>query len=207
MVDIMSKIKAVIFDWGGVLIDNPAEGLVKYCSDHIGVTTDEFNKIFLDYYIDFQRGILPESKMWAGICARLGVGLPDSDSLWGDAVRATFVEKDETFNLIKDLKRKGLKIGFLSNTEMPSMLYFEEMKYADRCGFDAIVFSCAEKCVKPEEKIYSIAINRLGIQANEAIFIDDRNDFLIGAERIGIKGLLYNNPEQVKKDLDNLLNK
>jgi epoxide hydrolase-like predicted phosphatase len=201
MADRDHKIKAAVFDWGGVIIDEPAEGLFRYCADALGVKPEEFRTMFSDYHTGFQKGMLPEDEIWTGICARLGVAEPEQESLWGEAVRAVFTEKKETFKLIRKLKRKGLRMGFLSNTEKPSMSYFEERDYGRRCGFNAIVASCDVGSVKPEEKIYRVALDRLVVLPHEAVFIDDNPEFVRGAERVGINGILYENHAQLKKDL------
>jgi hypothetical protein len=38
----MSTIKTIAFDWGGVLIDNPAEAIVSYCANKLNVPTQNF---------------------------------------------------------------------------------------------------------------------------------------------------------------------
>ncbi|OGP82188.1 MAG: hypothetical protein A2Z08_01070 [Deltaproteobacteria bacterium RBG_16_54_11] len=67
--------------------------------------------------------------------------------------------------------------------------------------FDAAVFSCAEGTRKPEQKIYEIALERLGVKPHEAVFIDDRVDFIAGAKKLGIHTILFKDPEQVKQEL------
>lgn len=52
--------------------------------------------------------------------------MPSVESLWGDAVEEVFNEKVEMFELIDKLKGQGYKIGFLSNTEMPAVEYWEK---------------------------------------------------------------------------------
>ena len=48
-------IKAVIFDWGGVLIDNPALGLVAYCAEHLGVSEATFAEAHKKFEPAFQK--------------------------------------------------------------------------------------------------------------------------------------------------------
>lgn len=38
----MGEIKAIVFDWGGVLIDDPTVGLIRYCSKALGVSSEQF---------------------------------------------------------------------------------------------------------------------------------------------------------------------
>lgn len=45
-------IKAVLFDWGGVLIENPDEGLMNCCARHLNTTVSKlimFWKVFRSF--------------------------------------------------------------------------------------------------------------------------------------------------------------
>ena len=52
----MDVIRAVIFDWGGVLIDDPADGLARYCADALGVSVEEYKKAYRLFEADFRGG-------------------------------------------------------------------------------------------------------------------------------------------------------
>ncbi len=56
--------------------------------------------------------------------------------------------------------------------------------------FESFVISSQEGVCKPDGKMYSKALEELGIEANEAIFIDDRKKNCDGAKAIGIKTVL-----------------
>jgi FMN phosphatase YigB (HAD superfamily) len=98
-----------------------------------------------------------------------------------------------------NLKKNGYKVGFLSNTEIPTMNYFYENGY-DRY-FDVKIFSCVEKTVKPEGKIYLIALEKLKVKPQEAVFIDDKPKYVEGAKKVGINGILFKTAEQLRKEL------
>jgi len=191
-------IKAVIFDWGGVLIDNPAPGLIACFANSLGVTGETLNNAYKKFAPDFQKGMISEDALWERVCSELGVRKPYNASLWLDAFRQVYSPKKEMFPLASRLKEMGYKVGLLSNTEIASMNYFHEQHYD---MFDVAVFSCAEGTRKPERRIYEICLERLGVQPNEAVLIDDRVDFIEGAKKLGINTILFKNPEQVKKDL------
>src|SRR3989344_8887926 len=144
-------IKAIIFDWGGVLIDTPANGLlIEYCANSLGVKTDILKNVFSQYESEFQKGLISENELWKRICSFLCIKEPSSNSLWKEAVKNVFKDKKEIYLLVQDLRNRRYKIGFLSNTEIPTMNYFYENGY-DKY-FDVKIFSCVEKTVKPEEK-------------------------------------------------------
>ncbi|GAG06263.1 unnamed protein product, partial [marine sediment metagenome] len=107
-------------------------------------------------------------------------------------------QKKEMFQLATNLKNNGYKIGFLSNTELPMLKYFKEQQYA---MFDVTVFSCVEGTVKPERKIYKILLKRLGVEAYEAVLIDDIKEYINAAQDIGMNGILFENLQQVIREL------
>jgi putative hydrolase of the HAD superfamily len=193
-------IKAIIFDWGGVLIDDPIPGLISYCSKYLNTSQEEFSRVFRKFRPDFEKGIIPEHVFWERACLELGVPKPDIKSLWGDAFKSAYSEKKEVLSLAYSLRKNGYRIGLLSNTEVPPLNYFQEKGYK---VFDAAIFSCVMGIKKPERGIYEITLNSLVVQPKEAIFIDDKEENIKGAEKVGIKTILFKSPGQLKKELVN----
>jgi putative hydrolase of the HAD superfamily len=193
-------IKAIIFDWGGVLIDNPIPGLISYCSNYLNTPQEKFSRVLHNFRPDFEKGIISEHIFWERACSELGVLKPNVKSLWGDAFKSVYSEKKEVFSLAYSLRDNGYRVGILSNTEVPPMNYFHEKRYKI---FDAAIFSCVEGLKKPERGIYEIALNRLSLQAKEVIFIDDKEENIKGAEEVGMNTILFKNPEKLKKELVN----
>ena len=57
-------------------------------------------------------------------------------------------------------------------------------------------FSGEEECRKPDEKIYRLALSRLGVSPAEAMFFDDFQENVDGANRIGMQAVLFEGPHQ-----------
>ena len=70
---------------------------------------------------------------------------------------------------------------------------------------DGFVVSGKEKTVKPGPRIYRILLERYGLRAEECIFIDDNPKNTAGAEAVGIRGLVFQDAAQLRRDLDRLL--
>jgi putative hydrolase of the HAD superfamily len=190
--------QAVIFDWGGVLIDNPAPGMLALFAQELGVTPEAVNNAYIPLGEQFQKGQIAEHDLWEGLCATLGVAIPYNPLLWEHVFAQVYTPKGEMFTLASMLKDRGYKIGLLSNTESPSVRFFYQQGYT---MFDATVFSCEEGTRKPESRIYEIALKRLDVQPPEAIFIDDRTEFCRGAQAVGMHAIPFETPRQVKKAL------
>ena len=196
-----TRIEAVLFDWGGVLIENPASGLMEYCARALGVSTDEYTQAHNRHAEAFQKGLVAEAVFWRRVCEDLDRPAPSQASLWGEAFRAVYAPRDEVFALVRRLRGKGYRTSLLSNTEVPAMEFFRELNYD---GFDALTFSCAEGTYKPERKIYEVAARKLGLATAQCVLIDDRTDFIEGARQAGMHGILYESLDQVERNLEQI---
>lgn len=194
----MEVIEAVIFDWGGVLIDDPTPGLMEYCAGVLDVDEEEYKKTYQKFAPDFQRGVISEEEFWSGICRELKVEEPRVNSLWGEAFEIVYQKKEKMFSLAERLQRNTCKTAVLSNAEEPTMRYFYAQKYN---MFDAAVFSCAEGVAKPEGKIYELAIEKLGIMAERSVFIDDKREFTAGAKQVGLNAIVFESVGQIEDEL------
>ena len=90
--------------------------------------------------------------------------------------------------LIRGL-RPGIRTGVISNTWLGARDVMAQ--WINPATFDTVVFSAEEKCRKPEEKIYRIALGRLGLAPEEAMFFDDFPENVEAARRIGIQASVF----------------
>ena len=194
----MEKINAVIFDWGGVLIDDPAPALFKYCANTFGVSVEQYINAFDICIYDFQTGAATEEQFWANMAKCLNVPAPKKDSLWTEAFRAAYKPRQEMFSLAGRLRKAGYKTAILSNTEMPVVAIINKQKYD---SFDVTVLSCLEGMAKPGREIYDFTLNRLGVSAQQTIFIDDKPENIEGAKRAGLQTIFFETIEKFKKDI------
>ena len=198
----MERIESVIFDWGGVLIEDPAPGLMQYCAQALAVSQEEYMAAHSIFAADFQKGSVSEETFWERICKELSVPKPAVRSLWTDAFKAAYVPKEEMFSMAGSLQENGYKTAVLSNTEAPAMRYFHQLQYD---MFDVLVFSCAEETKKPERRIYELTVRKLSSRPEQSVFIDDKQEYIDGAKEAGLNTILFRDIDRVKNELAEML--
>ena len=194
----METIKSVIFDWGGVLIDDPAPGLMQYCAKALKVSKEDYIKAHSKFADDFQKGLIHEDTFWEKICSELNVPKPKIHSLWTEAFKAAYVPRADMFSMAASLKENGYRTAVLSNTEVPAMQYFLQQRYD---MFEVLVFSGVAGVKKPDRKIYELTLEKLGSLPEQSVFIDDNPEYINGAKEVGINTVLFQNIDQVKNEL------
>jgi putative hydrolase of the HAD superfamily len=114
-----------------------------------------------------------------------------SKHLWEAEALQKLPHLDE---VLAELKQRGYKLGVITNTVTSRE---EHVRIALRridCEkyFDCVVTSVDMGCNKPEEKIFSAALKRLGVKPQEAIMVGDRiKTDIAGGNRIGMKTVLF----------------
>ena len=103
--------------------------------------------------------------------------------------RALINIPEETQQVLKRIKSQNKKIGLISNADVLEVAEWDRSPIAPL--FDAVVFSCAVGCVKPEREIYEICMNRLGVTPGQCVFVGDGGSKeLEGARKLGITTIM-----------------
>ena len=71
-------------------------------------------------------------------------------------------------------------------------------------SFDPIIFSCDVGFRKPDPQIYEMALERLKCEPEECIFIDDKKRNTDAGEKLGIKGIVFEDASKLIEDLSKL---
>lgn len=104
---------------------------------------------------------------------------------------------DRTVALVDDLRAAGVPVALVSNA-------FGRDCYA---GFDLaaladeVVISAEIGIRKPSRRIYALACERLGVAPEQAVMVDDLQQNLDGAARIGIAGVLHTDADTTRLEL------
>jgi len=194
-------IKGIIFDLGGVLIDNPAQSMKSYIMNELAISENDLSKLTSPLIPEFQKGELAEEEFWRLVIKGTSLKTEILTSLWTEAIRSAYSPKPEMFFLVNKLKERGLKVGILSNTEIPVVKF---LKSKDFTMFDFFVYSCLEGVRKPEERIYKLAMDRMGFKAEEIIFVDDSVENIEASHENGLHSILFESPTQVIAEIEKL---
>ncbi len=100
---------------------------------------------------------------------------------------------EENINLVKELK-EGYQLGIISNR--PSI---DTQKKEIYNLFDWVIISGDTGFCKPQEEVYRIMLGEMNLNPDQVIFIDDLYENVEGANRVGINGILYNNPSELRE--------
>jgi len=196
-------LKAVIFDYGNVLSRPQTAGDMAAMARVAGLAAAEMHRRYWQFRAAYDRGDLDEASYWSAVSRAAGRDFSagqlreiirlDNESWsrpdrvmvrWAAAVRAT-----------------GMRAGVLSN--MPATLCRHLTANVAWLGdFDQHTYSCDVRMVKPEAGIYEHALEGLGAAADEALFLDDREENVEGARRVGLHVLLFRSPAQARDELD-----
>ena len=194
------EIKLVIFDIGKVILDFDhmitCNKLAKYSKKDARYIYDFiFNSEMLDEY---ERGKINSMEMFSAISGELGldISFEKFKEIWSNI----FTLKEGIEQLIHRVKTLA-KIAVLSNTDE---MHFEDIRDKVEIikDFDWLFLSHEAGYRKPEKEIFEYAINKTGISPENIIFIDDIQEFVEAANKLGITGILYKDIITLKKDLE-----
>jgi len=196
-------IRAVYFDLGGVIVRTEFQAPRQHLAERYGMEYEGLSKLVFESESSRQAsiGLISEDEHWAAVARRLY--LPESET---QAIREEFFAGDITdldlLDFMRGLRRK-LKVGLISNAWSGLRPWIVSKKFED--AFDAMTISAEAGVMKPDERIYQIALEKLGVKASESVFLDDFAENVAGARAVGMQAIHFTQPEQALKELKQLL--
>jgi glucose-1-phosphatase len=196
-------IKAVFFDLGGVIVRTEFQAPRQQLADRLGMDYEDLSKIVFDSDsgLKASMGEIASEEHWASVIQRLKrpaseLSLIREEFFAGDIVDRTLVE------YIRSLRGK-YKTGLISNAWSDLRDFVVREKFDD--AFDKMIISAEVGAVKPEPKIFQIALEQFGVKPKEAVFVDDFYINIEGCEKVGIKGIHFQDAESSMQQLKELL--
>ncbi len=199
--------KAVLFDWEGVVgaADVPRSfgWLTKRLHRDYGVKMETAEETLFAQVGEFASGKIDNTTFWQRVGEALGIDFSTEfqETIWSHWPSAEALP--EMRELVAYVKQRGLKAIVLSNILPPSAEQIRRHGGYDM--FDAEVLSYAEATRKPDIRMYQKAIELAGCSPEECIFVEDQERYLTPAIEMGITPILAKSPEQVIRDLKQLI--
>jgi epoxide hydrolase-like predicted phosphatase len=196
-------IKAVFFDLGGVIVRTEFQAPRQQLAERLGMEYEDLDRIVFDSESGrlAALGELTADQHWISLINRLK--RPDSELsairqefFAGDIVDRTLIE------YVRSLRGK-YKTGLISNAWSDLRDFVVREKFDD--AFDKMIISAEVGAMKPEPKIFKIALENFGVKPKEAVFVDDFYVNIEGCEKVGMKGIHFKDAESTLKQLKELL--
>ena len=194
-------VKTIIFDWGGVICYPITRRLVSKLKEKFELEERAIRKAYFKDLLDYETGKLTDKDFWQRFCKELSIKVHE-DVLMG-IIRETEELDKEVYDLIVDLKKRNrYKLVLLSNN-IPVMVNYIRQKF-DLSVFDHLFFSNELGMRKPHLGIFAHVLKEIKTNPEDAIFIDDKEENVNAAAELGIKTILFQNADKLKKDLTQL---
>jgi putative hydrolase of the HAD superfamily len=197
-------IRAVFWDMGGVILRTEDSSGRREWEERLGLAPEELAKIVFDGE-GSRRAVVgrgTEDDLWKSVLAKLGLPESERQAFIGDFFRGDRVD-DRLVDFIRSL-RPAVKTGMITNA-WPNVRHYLTNEWHVADAFDQIVISAEVGLVKPDPRIYRLALDGLAVVPGEAVFVDDMPENIAGADAVGMHGVRFLTPDQAMSDVRALL--
>jgi epoxide hydrolase-like predicted phosphatase len=195
-----STIRAIIFDFGMVISTFDVNQFLRNLTPYTGKSIIELRHVLAavkGIVVEYETGQLTTEEFVTEVFA--ATNLPLTREQFRVAYNDIFTPITSTHDLIRRLK-PTYRLGLLSNT---SEWHFEHA--IKTVGvfplFDAVTLSFEVKALKPAATIYQNMLAKLGVPAEECVYIDDIHENVEAAQSLGMHALLYTGYDRLVTDL------
>ena len=201
MTDSVTPPKAVIFDVGNVLYGwDPESFLVRQIADD-----SERLRFVEETDLYAWHDTLDGDRPFDEAAAELSETFPayaELISAWGSRFGETITDPvPGVHEIVAELDQAGVPLFAITNFSADFWPPFAARESGFFSRFRDIVVSGAEKMMKPDPAIYYLALDRFGVRAQDALFIDDRQINVDGALAVGMRAHLFTSAEDLRARL------
>ena len=194
----------VIFDLGGVVLNwEPKKLLMDFFPDKILRDKIETELLKHKDWAELDRGTLNYKNAIERASVRIDISKAEIGRFLNEILERLTLKQD-TMELINELKRGKHKLYILSNLPYETAEYLEK-RYSFWDMFDGIVFSGRVNLIKPAPEIYQYILKKFNLVPKETVFLDDLKDNVDAAVIEGINGIQFTSAAQAKTELEKLI--
>ena len=196
-----TKIQALLFDLGGVLIDVDFNRVLEYWQPISRLTIEELKATFSSDlpYQQHERGEITAAQYFAHLAVNLE--LQDDPAHITEGWNAIFGgEITETLNLVREA-RAHLPCYVFSNTNATHQAVWTALYPSLMQSFERIFVSSEIGYRKPERRAFEYVANAMDVPLNAILFFDDHPDNVEGARAAGLQAVQVRGPADVRAAL------
>ena len=199
-------IKAIIFDFGRVISAQKPASLFSSYENDLGLEPGKINSIMFNSK-DWEDALIG-SKTVEEFWQEIGPHLNLNSRTEIDAFRRRYHADEAINHSVVDLLQRlhgRYKLAVLSNSPpgLSKWLADWNLLYL----FDTVFCSGDEGVVKPEPAAFKITLQRLAVEPEGAVFIDDTMEHVEASLKMGLHGILFTTGEALEEELGGLLGK
>jgi len=197
-------IQAVIFDVGGVLIRTQDRSVRRNWEVRLGLPEFGLGRVIFGSEISARAmvGLASVTKVWDHVAAQFGLSDEQIHELERDFWSDDWLDV-ELVQFVREL-RPRCKTGTLSNA-WPDARRVLSDKFGLGDAVDVMILSAEVGCAKPNARIYQIAMERLGVGPEEAVFVDDVAENVAAAQALGMRGIQFKSTAQTMDEIQRCL--
>jgi putative hydrolase of the HAD superfamily len=197
------RFRAVFIDFGGVIVRTENKGPRTRQAERLGMTFRDLEKIFFESGSSQRAstGEIPEEAHWQAVAEILGVSRPEADK-----ITAEFFSGDRADTALLDFLRSlrpQRKVGLISNAWSGLRAFITSQKFDD--VFDEMIISAEVGLMKPDPRIYRLALEKLEALPEESVFLDDVLVNVKAARTVGMSAIQFTQPEKTLEELKQIL--
>ena len=201
--------RAVIFDLGGVVYPSPFEAFDAY-DVGAGLAPGTVRALIktsseTGAWASLERGELPMDEFFALLAAEAAAeGFELDGTLLMQMIGRGFGPRPAMSRAITRIKESGLRTAALTNN-WPRIGDREYPPIENGLGFDVVIESAVVGLRKPDPRIYELVLSKLGVEAGEAVFLDDLGINLKPARAMGMTTIKVGDPDVALTELARIL--
>ena len=192
---------AVIFDYGNVLSQPQPQADVQALANALRVPVPQFTEAYWQFRVAYDDGSLDPAAYWDKVAQAVSRALEPGQLK--ELIEVDSRSWSHPAPLIpqwaQELRAAGVRTGLLSNMPFPVRDYILGCRWLPE--FDVRVFSCEFGRCKPAPEIYEYCLNKAGIAAREALFLDDREANVRAAEALGMSAIWCTDVDRVAREI------
>lgn len=193
--------RALIWDMGGVLVRNMDPSIRGKLAAPYGMTYMDLENLFFGNEVAVKASIgqATEADSWKYVQNKLNIPAEKMPEFIDTFYSCDKFDQD-LYAFTMELKPRYL-VGLLSNAypETRASLARRFPHFYDL--FDATIFSAEVGMAKPNPQIYHLMLDRLEIEPQAGVFVDDFIENVEGARAVGMHAIHFRSSQQVRDEL------